>query len=488
MALVKRGQQKLSRQPKEDLYEYYCRICALKRSTPLEAVKVGLVSGVVDLNVRRLHHEDWDPLLMAVASSPKSVKTIVIHGGNGKKSEHARLVCEHLDVKMRTKLCDALKCCLKASSHLHRLSLQSIPLQPSDLTLICEGILRNKSLRSLSLQYCQIGDAGFEEVMRGVLGSPVVSLDVSSCCLSSKSAHILVGALKRQAGELQSRVWQGSLRWQNLNLESMPALRHLRVNDNPLLGNKAAEIIAQYLKDDLWVKVLEMNNCGLDRIGAKHFIDALKVNKTLAVLDMQNNPDIPLATQLKLQQAVAGNGRTDLPFEYEEIVLLESQKDSKSQKFSHVRVRPSSCTGCITSANSKTKYKQQVSTNNGKVFKPSRILTSVPKSLKHKTDLSKAKNSNSGQQLVTLQTEVSSLKNDIIQIRKELADEKNVRMAAERKVVSLNTENEFLRTEIGNLTDKLRRAKQGIDEESLTKIHATITQFHNFLDLLQNQA
>ena len=48
--------------------------------------------------------------------------------------------------------------------------------------------------------------------------------------------------------------WQDSLRYRHPDLDRMPGLRRITICKNPLINDRGAELIAEALKDDLWVK------------------------------------------------------------------------------------------------------------------------------------------------------------------------------------------------------------------------------------------
>lgn len=48
--------------------------------------------------------------------------------------------------------------------------------------------------------------------------------------------------------------WQDSLRYRRPDLDRMPGLRRITICKNPLINDHGAELIAEALKDDLWVK------------------------------------------------------------------------------------------------------------------------------------------------------------------------------------------------------------------------------------------
>lgn len=51
-----------------------------------------------------------------------------------------------------------------------------------------------------------------------------------------------------------TEAWRDSLRYGQPDLDKMAGLRRITINNNPLVGNQGAQVLAEALKDDLWVK------------------------------------------------------------------------------------------------------------------------------------------------------------------------------------------------------------------------------------------
>ena len=51
-----------------------------------------------------------------------------------------------------------------------------------------------------------------------------------------------------------SEAWQDSLRYRRPDLDRMSGIRRITINTNPMMGDQAAKVLADALKDDLWLK------------------------------------------------------------------------------------------------------------------------------------------------------------------------------------------------------------------------------------------
>jgi len=51
-----------------------------------------------------------------------------------------------------------------------------------------------------------------------------------------------------------NEAWKDSLRYRRPDLDRMHGLRRITLNCNPLIGDQGTQVLADVLKDDLWVK------------------------------------------------------------------------------------------------------------------------------------------------------------------------------------------------------------------------------------------
>uniref|UniRef100_A0A8D0LAV2 Centrosomal protein 78 n=1 Tax=Sphenodon punctatus TaxID=8508 RepID=A0A8D0LAV2_SPHPU len=112
--------------------------------------------------------------------------------------------------------------------------------------------------------------------------------------------------------------WAESLRYRKPDLDCMAGLRRITLNCNTLVGDRGASVLAECLKEDLWLKALDLQQCGISNEGAKSFLDTLKTNTTLVVLDVRKNPLI-------------GMYISDFPYKWL-VSLSPSSKDASKNK------------------------------------------------------------------------------------------------------------------------------------------------------------
>lgn len=113
---------------------------------------------------------------------------------------------------------------------------------------------------------------------------------MTGCSLTAVSGNYgLVDVIKKQQYKRHEECWAHSLRSSTANPNIMLGLRRLTLNDNPKLGDDGVAELFEALKDDLFVKAVDLQNCGLTDRGAEMALSMLTFNDTLVVLDMRKN-------------------------------------------------------------------------------------------------------------------------------------------------------------------------------------------------------
>lgn len=220
--------------------------------------------------------------------------------------------------------------CVRNSFSLTHLELDGIPFPPDCIAVLCVGLSGTETLHHLSLRRCCIGDDGCELICRTIADiRSVRSLNLSHCDLTSGCGGALANALSRQKLTLYHDTWKQSLRYREPNLETMPGLRRLTLNDNPHLGNCAVREIIEAIRDSLWMKALDLQRCGLtDQIGAD-LLKLLDQNNTLAVLDVRKNVNLNEELAAEVMRRLEGNN-VEVKSEYKWIGLAPRDQRTAS--------------------------------------------------------------------------------------------------------------------------------------------------------------
>ncbi|XP_060136049.1 centrosomal protein of 78 kDa isoform X2 [Zootoca vivipara] len=341
---------KVRRQCSLDFYSHYEHLCSVQGCVPLQSVKARRRLGVLDINADRIKPADWVPLLDAIRHN-KTLTSIAIrsfhhqgHRDSGVEKQGTYIVRRRIPA-IRSKdftgqLCKAIKSCLMRSSALVNLELQGLLLREKDLILltkvrllncnkcfhkntsvpilklliffILKGLANTSSLERLSLADSPIGDGGLEMICQSVKNSPCIkTIDFTGCSLTWRGTQHMANILKHQALKRHSEAWAESLRYRKPDLDCMAGLRRITLNCNSLIGDRGATVLAECLGEDLWLKALDLQQCGITTEGARSLLDIFETNKTIVVLDIRKNPLIDHAEMKKIieKALMNANGR-----------------------------------------------------------------------------------------------------------------------------------------------------------------------------------
>ncbi|KAF6327088.1 centrosomal protein 78 [Rhinolophus ferrumequinum] len=310
---------KLRRDSAADFFSHYEYRCALQDSVPLPAVRACLREGVLDFNADRLRLVDWAPLLSTLKINKDlplvSIKSffqpwLAEIGSDRNKVCRSRVpAIRNKDVTFQ--LCKALKCCLSASSALKNLELNGLVLRERDLTILTKGLNKSAALMHLSLANCPIGDGGLEIICQGIKNSVTLkTVNFTGCNLTWQGADHMAKILKYQTMRRHEETWAESLRYRRPDLDCMAGLRRITLNCNTLIGDFGAGAFAESLSEDLWLRALDLQQCGLTNEGAKSLLKALETNRTLVILDIRKNPLVDHSVMKAVIKKVLQNGRS----------------------------------------------------------------------------------------------------------------------------------------------------------------------------------
>ncbi|XP_073489976.1 centrosomal protein of 78 kDa isoform X1 [Aquarana catesbeiana] len=290
----------IRRQGAIDFKSHYEYLCVLQDSVPLQAVKANIRQGALSFNADRIRLADWPPILntLKINKSLMSVSIKSCHQpglGESDSEKHGihfrRRIPPIRSKDMTFQLCRALAACLNVSSSLKEVELHGLPLRERDLKMLAKGLAASKSLESVSLSYSSCGDEGLEIICQSVKNSPTIKMvNFTGCNLTWRGAEFIASIIKHQATRRHSEAWAESLRYRRPDLDCMSGLRRISLNCNTLVGDQGAKALAEVLAEELWLKALDVRQCGITNEGAKAFLHALQTNTTLMILDVRKNP------------------------------------------------------------------------------------------------------------------------------------------------------------------------------------------------------
>ncbi|CAG9563383.1 unnamed protein product [Danaus chrysippus] len=241
----------------------------------------------------------------------------------GDQPESDRQLLEHIDCErlaktvnkraviltkfMLSNLIEAIAQLLSNTTLLSSLLIEGLPLRVPYLNSICEAILTNNSLQHLYLPRCSIGDAGCLAICKAVRCLPnILTMDLSGCELTATGVGYIADLIKYQKIHRYSENWVHTLRYRLPDLDTMAGLRRIS-----LCGNNLGDIgkLFDVLADDLWIKAVDIQNCGLTEESSEAALQMMRSNTTLVILDMRHNPLIPTETLSKIRSALRENER-----------------------------------------------------------------------------------------------------------------------------------------------------------------------------------
>lgn len=336
------------KQNRSQFAKYYSDLCHIQHSHPLNAIKQNLDKGILDFYCDRIKFEEWWSIINAL-SCDKTLHFIAI------RSRHPqRQAIETADTELKARavtkqpvvttrfvllwLTEAIKMCLSQSSTLTVLELEGLPLLGDYLTSITRGLTETTTLQHLSLSKCPIRDDGAEVICQAIRNLPsVISLDFSYCGLTERGAEIIAGLIKYQKLNRYSEAWKQTLRYRDPDVEAMPGLRRITINNNPNLGDHGLSILVEEIKDDLWLRALDVQDCGLTDAGGKLLVDLLDSNSNLVIVDGRGNPFMNEEILLEIMNQLAYNNQNKNDTEYK---WINKNPDLGKKRFQVTNTRP----------------------------------------------------------------------------------------------------------------------------------------------------
>ncbi|KAJ9580749.1 hypothetical protein L9F63_024075 [Diploptera punctata] len=302
----------------------YEDICKLLNRAPLPCVKAHLKKNILDFNGDRITYDEWGPILNAL-SLDRSLHFIGVRSALCTKKvledvtteSQARAVERCPVVQTRfvlLQLMKSLQMCLSNSHALTCMELEGLPLSSDYLQPLIQGVRACVSLQNLSLHRSAVGDAGCEMLCQAIKSlTNIVSIDLSNCGLTDEGALSIAKVIQHQKIQRCSESWKHTLRYREADLDALPGLRRITLNHNTHIQDLGLLDLVDVVKDDLFLKALDMQNCGVGDVGATAVLDMLKSNVSLAIVDLRANQDVnsQLLKEIMQQLHVNNQGCTE---------------------------------------------------------------------------------------------------------------------------------------------------------------------------------
>ncbi|XP_034266081.1 centrosomal protein of 78 kDa isoform X2 [Pantherophis guttatus] len=541
---------KVRRQCSMDFYAHYEQLCALEGCAPLTSVKAKKLYNILDINADRIKAADWIPLLRAVRHN-KTLTFIAIKSCHHQGPWDSGLEKQGTGIRRRIpairskdltgQLCKAIKGCLMVSKALGNLELHGLLLREKDLILLTKGLADTSSLERLSLAHSPIGDGGLEIICQSVKNSACIkSIDFTGCSLTWRGTEHMASILKHQAMKRHGEAWAESLRYRRPDFDCMAGLRRISLNCNALIGDRGAAVLADCLAEDLWLKALDLQQCGISSEGAKSLLDSFKTNRTLVVLDIRKNPLVDHALMKKIIEKVLMNANgTNVEYKWLPSPLSKDVKNKPKKRTvvlgngrkgkATIRIgfssKKSPSSGKTTSWDQdnyapkplppgthgflpwrtaeRAKHHRASSAKNTHEF-PLQIQTGIPVTVTVESASASASETETEGAMDNMicrkdATESSKLTNlkqwhqlqmEYEECHLRLKEERKARMIAEERIMELELENTQLRNINCSLSEVVHAQSVAStileDEGVLGSIENSFQKFHAFLDLLKD--
>lgn len=206
-----------------------------------------------------------------------------------------------------TLLIEALQRLLVASKSIETLILEGLPISSRYMMTLVKGLYTNRSIKILSFSRSNIGDESCSILCSNIKHlSNIETLNLNNCNLEIHGAVAVKEFIKSQKIHRYSEAWTRSLRYQEIESNSLDGLRKIVVSNNPMIGDTGLEILTNELVEDAWIKEIDMQNCGLTDTAAKLIINCLNINKTIMNFNVLNNFEMPEYYQRQIMMGIIG--------------------------------------------------------------------------------------------------------------------------------------------------------------------------------------
>ncbi|XP_022208866.2 protein Cep78 homolog [Drosophila obscura] len=273
-------------------YFRYLELCRAKNLTPVPDIrKQSLDKSSLEFYADKLSVSDW-LLVNESLQNDLCLKSLVLR----MRRSHQHNTIDPIDTENRARLftqrpvvytrfifrglVQSIANCVASNKNLTVLQLEGLPLYGGYIDCIAKSLAANDCLETLSFRKSIIGDKGCELVCNSAKYLNRIALfDLSECRITAKGAVHVADMVKMQK---ISRYTGGS----------HLGLRTLLLANNPDIGDQGLKLICDVLKEDAWIKVVDLQGCGLTDIGANVILDCLALNQTIMEFNLRNNEGI----------------------------------------------------------------------------------------------------------------------------------------------------------------------------------------------------
>ncbi|EDW29955.1 GL15912 [Drosophila persimilis] len=293
----------------------YLELCRNKNLTPLvEIRKKSNETTLLDLYADKLTVSDWLLIIEAIHHD-LTLKTLVLR----MRRTYQHNTIDPIDTENRARrftqrpviftrfifraLVEAISNCVLSNKNLTVVKLEGLPLYEEYIEGIAKSLSGNDRLETLSFRKSTLGDKGCQLVCNTAKYlNRITIVDLSECNITCKGAVYVAEMIKVQKISRFTEGWEKSLRYQTPDMNSLLGLRTVLLANNPNIGDKGLSSIVEVLKEDAWIKVVDMQGCGLTDVGANDILSLLDLNNFITEFHVRNNEGISQALQRTIHE------------------------------------------------------------------------------------------------------------------------------------------------------------------------------------------
>ena len=193
-------------------------------------------------------------------------------------------------IQAKQKIFSSLQKHLSQSKNILSLVVQSFKINQDIAKNLSKGISENKSLQYFSLNFNVLTIDTYEIILKGLLTHEIIRcIDLSNNKLNDKYSPMISRIIQRQGQRRDQIIWSYQLR------NELPSdnnykigLISINLHDNQL-GKQSAEIIANTLSNDQYIRYIDLSKNYFDNGACKLFVHMMRKNNTLLTVDLREN-------------------------------------------------------------------------------------------------------------------------------------------------------------------------------------------------------
>lgn len=314
-ASTKSSAKSLQPRQRNHFYTWYRELCRISNTNPFLISNPGKSRNevVLDFVADRIKPEEWIPIFNALCLDKSlcfiSIKSCITGSAFYREVDtedklrkiKKQIAAIHTDYILQS-LIKSLGCCVKNSLVLTGLELENIMLAVDYLELLLQNLRYNRTIKLLSLKQCPLKDEGCQLICTNLRLLPNIEmLNLSSTGLAVLSGINIGKIIKHQQFSRYSGNW---------NVEdtqtTFRGLKRITIDNNPDIGDDGLAYILDALDDDLWVKAIDMRNCGITEMMSNRLLNLIEQSLSLEVADFRNNDKLSLLTLDRIYEILEG--------------------------------------------------------------------------------------------------------------------------------------------------------------------------------------